>query len=178
MSKKETKLKKETKPQDETKPKDEIKSQEETRFELSKVYLKDTSFESPLAPAVFTHNKINPSIDIQLNVRSTTLDKDAGYYDVVLTVTATAKSDSNDVFLIEVQQGGVFMITGATREDLSVILEVSCPTILLPFAREAVTDLVTKGGFPQLLINTVNFEVIYNQKLAEQSKAEQSAAAN
>lgn len=151
-------------------------SAQETRFELSKIYLKDTSFESPLAPAVFTDDEINPSIDIQLNVQHATLNKEAGYYDVLLTVTITANSKDSDVFLVEVQQGGVFLISNANEQDLPLILEVSCPNILLPFAREVIADLVAKGGFPQLLINPVNFEAIYQRKLAEQTNPEQSAA--
>jgi preprotein translocase subunit SecB len=95
---------------------------------------------------------------------STVLNKETGFYEVVLTMTVTAKSDDQTTFLIEAQQAGVFEITGVSDEELPLALEVACPNALLPFAREAVSDFVAKGGFPQLLINPVNFEALYLQK--------------
>jgi preprotein translocase subunit SecB len=103
---------------------------------------------------------------VQLNIAHSVLNPAEGLHEVVLSVTVSAKFQDKNVFLVEVQQGGLFRIKGIPEKDLSMVLEIGCPNILLPFAREAINDLVGKGGFPQLLINPVNFEVIYQQKHA------------
>ncbi|MFC1664472.1 protein-export chaperone SecB, partial [Pseudomonadota bacterium] len=133
-------------------------TQENVTFEIKKLYLKDLSFESPLAPVVFTRGELEPNMEIQLQVGQTLLDKDSGVYDVVLTITVTAKSDTETLFLIEVLQAGIFEISGVPEEELPFALEIACPNVLLPFAREVISDVATKGGFPQLLINPINFE--------------------
>jgi preprotein translocase subunit SecB len=130
-------------------------------FTLQKVYVKDVSFESPMSPNIFTR-QVAPEIDIQLNVEHGQIAEDV--YEVVLSVTATARHDSKTVFLCEVQQGGVFVIQGVGPAEREMVLEIACPNILLPFVRETVAGMVAKGGFPQLLINPVNFEAVYHQK--------------
>ncbi len=136
----------------------------EAKFGIRKIYLKDVSFESPQAPQIFVQPDVTPKIDVQIRIGHTVLNKEAGFYEVVLTMTVTAKSGDQTTFLIEAQQAGVFEIMGISEQELPLALEVACPNTLLPFAREAVSDFVAKGGFPQLLVNPVNFEALYVQK--------------
>lgn len=141
-------------------------------FELEKIYLKDVSFESPAAPRIFMQKDYNPDINIDLEVHSTGLDTANGYYEVVLNIEVKAVTGEATAFLIAVQQGGIFRIRNFSEEQMPVMLEVACPNTLLPFAREAIAEMATRGGFPQLLIQPVNFEVLLRNKLRrEQAKA-------
>lgn len=151
-------------------------AEEETkqRFELRKIYVKDMSFESPMAPNIFRTENASPSIDVQLNVRSQELDENM--YESIVIVTVTGKLGDKDAFLVEVQQAGVFEVAGIDQDKgLAAVLEVACPNLLFPFAREAVNELVTKGGFPQLLLSPVNFESVYRRKLKRQAEQAQGA---
>jgi preprotein translocase subunit SecB len=132
---------------------------------IEKVYIKDISYEAPNTPQVFMEQRV-PEVGVQLNIAHTALDAKTGLYEVVLSVTTTAKFQDKNVFLVEVQQAGLFRVVGIPAKDLPMVLEIGCPNILLPFAREAINDLVGKGGFPQLLINPVNFEGLFQQKQA------------
>ncbi len=138
-------------------------TQQEVVFTLEKIYLRDVSYEAPGAPEVFLQQD-PPRIDIQLGLSHRAFDAEQGFHEVVLAVTATARQQDKTVFLVEVQQAGIFRIRGLEGEALERTLEVSCPYALLPFLRETVAELVTKGGFPQLLINPVNFDALYAQK--------------
>jgi len=130
---------------------------------MERVYIKDVSYESPNSPHVFLEQS-NPKMNVQLNVSHRQISDDKGYFEVVLAVTVNAQANEKTVFLVEVQQAGVFLLTGISDEDLPKLLEIACPNVLLPFAREAINDFVSKGGFPQLLINPVNFEALHAQK--------------
>lgn len=132
---------------------------------LEKLYVKDISYEAPNAPRVFLEQSA-PQVGVQLNIAHDRLDANQNVYEVVLTVTVSAKLAEKTVFHVEVQQAGLFHISGVSDEEMPLVLEIGCPNILLPFVREVVNDLVGKGGFPQLLINPVNFEVLYQQKQA------------
>lgn len=132
-------------------------------FEIRKVYVKDISYESPQTPQIFTRDE-EPTIDVQIRMDNTLLDKENGFYESVITVTVTAKIDADTVFLCEIQQAGIFQITNATDEELEIALEVACPTTLFPYVRETVSEMVGKGGFPQLLLNPINFESMYRRK--------------
>ena len=99
-----------------------------------------------------------------------------GYYEVVLGMTVTSKMGEKTAFLTEVQQAGVFHIQGIPKEDLPLALEIACPNVLLPFAREAISDLVGKAGFPQLLLSPINFEALFHQKLKSEAEAKKQAA--
>lgn len=131
---------------------------------LERIYVKDISYESPNSPHVFME-KVNPQTNVQLNISHRQLSED-GQHEVVLAVSVDAKAQDKTVFLVELQQAGIFLLQGISEEDRPKLLEIACPNVLLPFAREAVNDLVGKGGFPQLLINPVNFEALYVQKQA------------
>ncbi|GAB4508644.1 MAG: protein-export chaperone SecB [Sulfuricaulis sp.] len=134
-------------------------------FSIEKIYLKDVSYEAPgLSSAIIQTESAAAEIGVQLGLEHNALNSEQGVYEVALTVTAIAKSENKNIFLVEVKQAGIFRITGMKDEMLVRTLEVSCATILLPFVREAINDLVCKGGFPQLMISPINFVKIYEQK--------------
>jgi preprotein translocase subunit SecB len=141
-------------------------------FNLEKIYIKDSSFEVPDAPQVFL-GATSPEVGVQLGINHRQIDAGQGLYEVVLTVTVTAKHADKTVFLAEVHQAGLFRITNVPEPELPKVLEIACPNVLLPFVRQAVNNLVESGGFPQLLLNPINFEVLYQQK---QSAAQQAVA--
>lgn len=136
---------------------------EEVQFEIRKLYLKDASLESPQSPEVFLQLDSSPDINIDLNIEQRELEEKT-YYEVVLKISAEAKHDDKTVFLCETHQAGVFVISGIPDEELDLALNIACPNVLLPFAREAISDLVTKAGFPQLLLSPINFEALFQQK--------------
>ena len=138
-------------------------------FSLEKVYVKDLSFEAPNTPQVFLEKQA-PEVGVQLGIEHNVVDAQQGVYEVLLAVTATAKLGDTTVFLAEAKQAGVFRIGGVAAGEMPKVLEISCPNILLPFVREVVNDLVTKGGFPQLLLTPVNFEALYRQKAASNAQ--------
>jgi len=134
----------------------------EPHFSIEKIYLKDVSFESPSAPAVFT-DEWSPEINMDLNSQGQAIDKNI--YEVELSITVTAKNKDKTAFLVEIKQCGIFSISNMDEENLNGMLGSFCPNILFPYAREAISDLVTKGGFPQLLLAPVNFDAIYAQHI-------------
>jgi preprotein translocase subunit SecB len=139
-------------------------------FVIQKIYTKDVSFESPNTPAIFA-SEFQPELGIDLNVESSGLEE--GIYHVVVRVTATTKVGDNTAFLCEVEQAGIFTLTGFNDAELSYMLGVQCPNVLFPYARETVSDLVTRGGFPQLLLEPVNFEMMYHEHMQQaQAQAE------
>ncbi len=137
------------------------------QFGILRIYLKDCSFETPNSPAIFTQ-EFRPDVKLQVN---TSIDKlEDGLFEVVLNVTVTSKHAEKTAFLVEVQQAGIFQVQGFEEAQKNHMLGAYCPETLYPFAREAVSDLVIKGGFPQLLLAPVNFEAVYNQKLNQANK--------
>lgn len=141
---------------------DEKQKQPEQQFSIEKIYLKDVSLEAPGAPAVFTEDW-SPEINMDLNTQATPVNENI--FEVELTITVTAKNKTKTAFLIEIKQCGVFGIAGMDEATLNSMLGSFCPNILFPYAREAISDLVMKGGFPQLLLAPVNFDAIYAQHL-------------
>jgi preprotein translocase subunit SecB len=133
---------------------------------LQKIYVKDLSFESPKAPMVFTTN-VSPQT--QLNVRSSAQQVAPDTQEVTLVITVEAKDKDSTLFLAEVKQSGIFVIQGYTAEEQAVLLGSFCPNTLYPFAREAIADLVTKGGFPPLLLQPLNFDAIFAQAMQERA---------
>ncbi len=140
--------------------------QAQQQFALQRIYTKDLSFESPGTPQVF-RQQWQPKMNVDLNTRSEKIDDD-GNVEVTLTVTVTAKQEEAPAFLVEVQQAGIFMIRGFEGEDVRRILGTAAPNILFPYARETIDSLVVRGGFPPLMLAPVNFEVLYQQALAQQ----------
>ena len=143
----------------------------EKAFSIQKIYTQDISFESPNAPGIFT-SEFQPQLGVDLNVESKQLEE--GIYHVVVRVTATTKVEEQTAFLCEVEQAGIFTLAGFSDAEMGYMLGVQCPNVLFPYAREAVSDLVTRGGFPQLLLEPVNFERIYTEHVQQASAAKES----
>jgi preprotein translocase subunit SecB len=135
---------------------------------IQKIYVKDVSFEAPNSPKVFTE-EWKPTVDIQLNNNARTLEKNV--HEVVLAITVTVKFADKTVYLVEVHQAGIFNISGVPEQHLPAMAATVCPNILFPYAREAISDLVTRGGFPQLLLAPVNFDALYSQEMQRQQAA-------
>ena len=134
----------------------------EKQFSIQKIYTKDLSFETPTSPKIFTE-KWEPTVD--LNLSSQILPLEESLYEVALTITITVKCSESIAYLVEVSQAGIFTLSGFNEEEMGPMLGSFCPNILFPYAREAVSDLVAKGGFPQLLLAPVNFDALYAQQL-------------
>ncbi len=134
-------------------------------FSIEKIYAKDLSLEIPHAPQVFLEREA-PEIEVQLHSEGSGIDE--GLYQVVLTVTVTAKIGEKTLFLVEAGQAGIFQIRNVPQDDVEPILAVACPNILFPYARETVSDLVTRAGFPPVLLSPVNFDSLYQQRLMAQ----------
>ena len=131
---------------------------------LQKIYVKDLSFESPKSPAVFTTN-LSPAT--QLNIRTSAQQVAPNTQEVTLTLTVEAKDQDTTVFLIEIAQAGIFSIEGYTPDEHSMLVGSFCPNTLYPFAREAIADVVLRGGFPQLLLQPINFDALYARAMKE-----------
>jgi preprotein translocase subunit SecB len=138
---------------------------------LQRIYLKDSSFEAPNSPAIFS-GEWRPAVNLNISTQTNSLGDDA--YEAVLKITVEAKQGETTAFLIEVQQAGIFLLSGLGDADMQRALMVFCPQQLYPFAREAVADLSNKGGFPALQLQPVNFEAIATEAIRRQ--AEQQAA--
>jgi preprotein translocase subunit SecB len=144
------------------------------QFVLQRIYIKDLSFESPEAPDVF-RKEWNPKMGVDLNTRSTSLGDDN--FEVVLTVTVTAKLEEETAFLIEIQQAGIFLVRGIEGEDLRRVLATMCPSTLFPYAREAIDSVIARGTFPALMLAPVNFDMLYLQAVQQsQQKAGEEGA--
>ena len=139
-------------------------------FSIEKIYVKDISLEIPNAPQVFIQREA-PQVGIELSNSASAVED--GIFQVLTTVTVTSKVEDKTIFLIEVAQAGIFQIRNVPQENLEIILSVTCPNILFPYLREAVSDISTRAGFPPVLLNPINFEALYAQQ-----KQEQAAQAN
>jgi preprotein translocase subunit SecB len=139
-------------------------------FQLQRIYLKDMSFESPNAPGIFGGDW-QPKHEVNINTKIEKLSDES--YEVVLSVTVTTKTGDKTALIVEVQQAGVFSVKGFPEAELGPLLGAYCPNLLFPYAREAISDLVTKGSFPQLVLQPVNFDALFaqhRQQVAEQAK--------
>ena len=134
-------------------------------FQIQRIYAKDVSFEAPNAPHIFQH-EWQPEIKLDLDTSSTQLSE--GVYEVVLRVTTTATLGEETAFLCEVQQAGVFSIEGIEGTQMAHCLGAYCPNILFPYAREAITSMVSRGTFPQLNLAPVNFDALFMNYLQQQ----------
>lgn len=143
------------------------------QFALQRIYLKDSSFESPRSPGVF-QGQWSPKINFDIKTRSSKIQDDV--YEVVLVLTAEAQTEGNTAFLVEVHQAGIFTAKDFADEQLELLLATVCPNILFPYAREAIDGLVVKGSFPALMLAPINFEALYAQQ--KQANAAQAAEAS
>ena len=142
----------------------------EKRLSIGKIYLKDFSFESPQAPNVFRQTDWNPKTDLNLRSGHTPLGEDQ--HEIVLTITVEAKAENNTFFLVELQQAGLFEIAGYEGEELGAIIGSFCPNILFPYARETIASLVQKAGFPEFVLQPINFDALYMQSKQQPAAAQ------
>lgn len=146
--------------------------QAQPQLALERIYAKDLSFEVPSAK-VFT-KEWQPELNI--NLSSSAEHIDTTHYEVVLKVTVSAENQQETAFIAEVQQAGIFLMENIDQEQLPQLLGAYCPSILFPFAREAINDIVTKGSFPQLLLAPINFDAAFAENLARAQQEQQQAA--
>lgn len=143
---------------------DETQTPPSKQLLLQKIYIKDLSFESPRAPDVFSKDAAPQT---QLNIRSSAREVAPNTQEVALTLTVEAKDQDKTLFLIELVQAGVFLIKGYSDDEQHMLTGSYCPGSLYPFAREAIADIVTRGGFPQLLLQPINFDALYAQAMRD-----------
>ena len=135
---------------------------------IEKIYVKDLSLENPGAPKSFQITEA-PQIEIGLRTRGEQVEQDV--YECVLTLTVTARTGDQTVFLVEASQAGVFGIRGVSPDQLQPVLAVHCPAVLFPYARETIADATMRAGFPPVHLAPINFDALYQQQLAQQREA-------
>jgi preprotein translocase subunit SecB len=138
-------------------------------FQIEKVYVKDLSLEIPNAPQVFVQ-QVQPQLEVQIHTQSGQFAE--GYFEASVSATVTAKADERTLFLAEAVQAGIFSVRNVPAEELDALLGIGCPTILFPYLRETISDLITRGGFPPVLLSPVSFEALYMQRLQQQGGTE------
>ena len=138
--------------------------QQQPHFQIEKVYVKDLSLEIPNAPQVFVQ-QLQPALEVQINTEGSQFAE--GYFEVSVSATVTAKAGERTLFLAEAVQAGIFSVRNVPAEELDPLLGVGCPTILFPYLRETISDLIIRGGFPPVLLSPVSFEAIYLQRLQQ-----------
>ena len=141
------------------------------QFEIQRIFVKDLSFEAPNTPATFTE-EWKPEVDLNLETKSHRIQDHV--HEVVLSITATVTTNKKTAFLIEVHQAGLFLIKEFSENELHHVLGSVCPNILFPYVREVISDVVVRGGFPQLILSPVNFDALYQQHM-NTDKAKQQA---
>ena len=142
---------------------------QETGKQMSvvKIYVKDFSFESPQAPAIFNQTEWGPKTS--LNLRSSHTPIDDSMHEVVLTITIEAKDkeETRTLFLVELHQAGLFEIAGYAQEEMAAVIGSFCPNLLFPYARESIASIIQKGGFPEFILQPINFDALYLQSLKQ-----------
>ena len=137
---------------------------QQAQFQLQKLYMKDVSFELPNAPQIFQDDG---QVEIKMNLAQRVENLAEGVHEVVLTVTVTANLAEKTAYLAEVQQAGIFAISGLNEQATHAAVNTLCPHTLFPYARRVITDLVADGGFPPLVLQPINFDQIYAQRMQE-----------
>jgi preprotein translocase subunit SecB len=140
----------------------------EKQLSITKIYVKDFSFESPQSPGVFRTNEWSPKTS--LNLRSTHTPVDGDFHEVVLTISVEAKDGDKTVFLVELHQAGLFEVTGHTPDEAGMLFGSFCPNILFPYARESISTMIQKGGFPEFVLQPINFDALYMQSMQQQQE--------
>ena len=141
---------------------------DQLQFTIQKVYLKDVSFEVPGAPAIFSEPG-QPQLELNLNQKvARTAD---GLFEVVLGITLTCKTNDKTVYLAEIEQAGLFGLAGFDDRQLDFMLGTHCPSVLFPYARQAIGELIAQGGFPPFYLQPINFEALYSEGLRRRSEA-------
>lgn len=137
-----------------------MSEQQQPAFNIEKIYVKDLSLEIPNAPSIFLEREA-PQVSLQLNTKSEAIKEEL--YEVQVMVTVTAKVKDTVMFLVEVHQAGIFRIQNVPETEIAPVLGIGCPNIIFPYLRETVSDIVSRAGFPPVILNPVNFEAIYTQ---------------
>ena len=145
-----------------------MSEQPKPNFFIQKIYSKDLSFEAPSAPDMFKLNW-QPQANVDLNSNAKKIDEDT--YEVDLNVTLTANNQNKTAFIAEIKQSGIFTITAIPQEQIGHMLGSYCPSLLFPYAKEAISGLIAKGGFPLINISPVNFDALYAQNIAKEQEA-------
>src|SRR5688500_16218567 len=135
-------------------------------FQIEKIYVKDLSLEIPNAPQVFVQ-QAQPQLEVQIHTEGRQFAE--GYFEVSVSATVTAKSEERTLFLAEAVQAGIFSVRNVPAQELDPLLGIGCPTILFPYLRETISDLITRGGFPPVILSPVSFEALYMQRLQQQA---------
>jgi preprotein translocase subunit SecB len=143
-------------------------------FGIEKIYLKDMSLELPNAPQTFFEREA-PQVEVNMHNAASGMSQE-GLFEVVLTVTVTAKIQTRTIFLVEAAQAGIFQIRNVSQPDLEAVLGTLCPNTLLPYAREVVASIVQRAGFPPVTLQHMNFDLVYQQRM-QQMRDQQAAAA-
>ena len=135
--------------------------QTQPTFQIEKIYVKDMSLEIPHAPKVFLE-QVQPQLEVQINTGSQNFAD--GYYEVTVTATVTARLGERTLFLAEARQAGIFQLRGMPAEELGPLLGIACPTVVYPYLRETIQDMISRGGFPPVILAPLSFEALYLQQ--------------
>jgi preprotein translocase subunit SecB len=138
---------------------------QQASFQIEKIYVKDLSLEIPAGPQAFMQ-QAQPQLEVQINTAGGKFAD--GYYEVSVSATVTAKTPERTLFLAEAVQAGIFSVRNVPDDEMDPLLNIGCPTILFPYLRETISDLINRGGFPPVLLSPVSFEAIYMQRLQQQ----------
>ena len=140
------------------------------RYEALKIYVKDSSFEAPATPEIFLNQKAKPEVGVEVELDYKSMEEEQGILELVLSITITSRLEDRVMYLAEVKQAGIFQVLHPQPEARRFITEVTSAHMLLPFAREALNSLITKGGFSSFLLAPVNFEAIFKDKLKREEE--------
>jgi preprotein translocase subunit SecB len=140
-------------------------SSDQPAFHVEKLYIKDLSYESPNAPDIFS-DLGEPKVEFNLNTGAT--QKGPEHFEATLQVTVTVKNKDKTLFLIEISYGGLFLVRNFPKEQIDALLGIECPSILFPYVRRVISDLVTEGGFKPLVLDPINFAALFHQARAEE----------
>jgi preprotein translocase subunit SecB len=143
-------------------------------FQVEKLYLKDLSFEAPLSPEIFSEGNVES--DTQLSLKNSHTKIGENLYEVTLHLSVHSKAGDRSVFLIEIDQAGIFRIEGFGEEETRGLISVYCPSTLFPYAREAISSIVIRGGFPALVLQPINFDALYQQAVRQHEEDAQPEA--
>jgi preprotein translocase subunit SecB len=149
-----------------------MSEKQQAMFSIEKLYVKDLSLEIPNAPRIFLEREA-PQVDVQIHTEGNPIDE--GVFEVVLTVTITAKLKDKTMFLVEAAQAGIFHIRNVAKGEIEPILGIACPNILFPYVREVISDVVSRAGFPPVILNPVNFEALYQHRKQQPQPSAETA---
>lgn len=135
--------------------------QQPATFQIEKIYVKDLSLEIPNSPKIFME-QVQPELQVQINTEADAFAE--GYYEVTVTATVTAKVGERTLFLAEGVQAGIFAVRGVPAEDIGPLLGIACPTVIYPYLRETISDVISRGGFPPVILAPLSFEALYLQQ--------------